>query len=133
METITSSSTPWRGRRPEGKGAVSLPAAGRYLNAPRVQNGLLAKNGLIQPFIPARAFGALDQYAVDDPGADFLKRLFAGAHPVDKPKPNQLNIPSAAGRCCCSSVEVLRLILDKTPAHGGVDHARTMLARKRRR
>jgi hypothetical protein len=26
----------------------------------------LAKNGLIQPFIPARAFGALDQYAVDD-------------------------------------------------------------------
>ncbi len=52
------------------------------------------------------------------PGADFLKRLFAGAHPVDKPKPNQLDIPSAAGRCCCSSVEVLRLILDKKLAWG---------------
>jgi hypothetical protein len=96
----------------KAKGALSLPAAGRYINAPRVQIGLLAKNGFIQPFIPARAFDALDQFAVDDL-ADFLKRLFAGAHPVKKPAPNQLDIPSAAGRCCCSSIEVLRLILDK--------------------
>ena len=96
----------------KAKGALSLPAAGRYINAPRVQIGLLAKNGFIQPFIPARAFDALDQFAVDDL-ADFMKRLFAGAHPVKKPAPNQLDIPSAAGRCCCSSIEVLRLILDK--------------------
>ena len=95
----------------KAKGALSLPAAGRYLNAPRVQIGLLAKNGFIQPFIPAKAFGALDQYPVDDLD-DFLKRLFAGAHPVKKPAPNQLDIPSAAGRCCPSD-EVLRLILDK--------------------
>jgi TniQ len=96
----------------KAKGALSLPAAGRHLNAPRVQIGLLAKHGFIQPFIPARAFDALDQFAVDDLD-DFLKRLFAGAHAVSKPDAYQADIPSAAGRCCCSSVEVLRLILDK--------------------
>jgi TniQ len=95
----------------KAKGALSLPSAGRYLNAPRVQIGLLAKNKVIQPFIPAREFGALDQYATDDLD-DFLKRLFDGAHTVKKPSPDQVNIPIAAGRCCCPSIQVLRLILE---------------------
>ena len=72
----------------------------------------MAKNGFIQPVVPAKAFDALDQFAIVDLDA-FLGRLFDGAHSVRTPKSNQLDIPSAASRCCCSSVEVLRLILNK--------------------
>jgi hypothetical protein len=95
----------------KAKGAVSLKAAGRYFNAPRVQIGLLAKNGFIRPSIPAKAFGAADQYAVDNLDS-FLKGLLAGAHAVKKPTSDQVDIPTAASRCCCSLVKVLRLILD---------------------
>jgi TniQ len=94
------------------KGTLSLPAAGRYLNAPRVQSALLAKHGFIKPFLPAKEFGAVDQFAVDDL-FDFLRRLLAGAHAVRKPQSNQVDIPTAAGLCCCASIEVLQLILDK--------------------
>ena len=52
----------------------------------------MAKNGFIQPFIPAKIFGAVDQFEVTDLKG-FLKRLFAGAHSVKKPKPNQFDIP----------------------------------------
>ena len=96
----------------KAKGALSLQVAGQFINAPRVQIGLLAKHHFIEPFLPAKAFGAVDQYAVDDLEG-FLKRLLEGAHPVRNPDAYQADIPSAAGRCCCSSVEVLRLILDK--------------------
>lgn len=96
----------------KAKGALSLPAAGRYLNAPRVQIGLLVKNEFVKPFIPAKVFGALDQFAVDDLD-DFLRRLLADAVPIKKPDAYQADIPSAAGRANCSSVEVLRLILDR--------------------
>jgi hypothetical protein len=96
----------------KAKGSLSLPAAGRYLNAPRVQSALLAKYAFIEPFLPAKAFGAVDQFAVDDLEA-FLKRLLDGACPVDKPNQNQVDIPSAASLCCCASIQVLQLILDK--------------------
>jgi hypothetical protein len=94
----------------KAKGALSLPAAGRYLNAPRVQIGLLAKHRFIEPFLAAKDFGAVDQFAVADLD-DFLKRLFAGARPVRTPEAGQVDIPSAAGRCCCSSMEILGFIL----------------------
>jgi hypothetical protein len=106
----------------KAKGALGLPAAGRYLNAPRVQIGLLAKNGFIKPFIPARVFGAVDQFATDDL-EDFLRRLLAGANTVKKPASNQVDIPAAAKRANCSAVEVLRLILDKKLAWVGRDAA----------
>jgi hypothetical protein len=102
----------------KAKGALSLPAAGRYLNAPRAQIGLLAKHGFVRPFIPAKIFGALDQFATDDL-QDFLKRLLAGTQAVRKPAPNQVDIPTAAKRGNCSAVEVLRLILDKKLAWVG--------------
>lgn len=96
----------------KAKGSLSLPAAGQHLNAPRVQIGLLAKHSFIQPFIPAKVFGAVDQFAVEDLD-DFLRRLLAGTDPVETPTPNQADIPLAAGRCCCSSIQVLGFILDK--------------------
>jgi hypothetical protein len=104
----------------KAKRALSLPAAGRYLNAPRVQIGLLAKHRFIEPFIPAKVFGALDQFAIEDLD-DFLRRLFAGAQPVTKPDAYQADMPSAAGRANCSSMEVLRLILDGKLAWVGRD------------
>jgi hypothetical protein len=93
--------------------ALSFPAAGRYLNAPRVHAELLARQGFIKPYVPARAFGAADRYAVGDLD-QFLERLFAGASPVRKPKANQQGIPAAAKRACCSAADILRLILDRS-------------------
>jgi len=96
----------------KAKGTLSRSAAGRYLNAPRVQIGLLAKNKFINPVMAATAFGAVDQFAVSDLD-DFLGRLFAGTDIVPTPKPNQADIPTAAARACCSSVEVLHLLLGR--------------------
>jgi hypothetical protein len=96
----------------KAKGALALPTAGKYLNAPRVHIRLLAKRRFIQPCVPAAKFSANDQYAPADLDA-FLRRLLAGAHIVRKPKPNQMSIPAAAKRTCCSAADILRLILDR--------------------
>jgi hypothetical protein len=71
------------------KGAVTLSAAGKYLNAPRVHTHLL------------------------DDLDDFLRRLLQGAHSVRKPKVGQATIPIAAKRACRPAAEILRLILDR--------------------
>ena len=94
------------------RGALSLPAAGRYLNAPRVHIQLLAKRRFITPCLPAADFSANDQYAPADLD-EFLSRLLGGARAVGKPKPGQMTIPSAAKRSCCSAAEIIRLILDR--------------------
>lgn len=83
-----------------------------YLNAPRVHIELLATNGFIKPHVPARAFAAADKYAVADLD-DFVGRLFERAHPVRKPKHNQVSIAAAAKRACCSAEEILTLILGR--------------------
>ena len=93
------------------KGALSLIAAGKYLNAPRVHIRLLAKNRFIVPFVAASAFSANDQYAPADLD-EFLRRLLAGAHAVGKATPGQMSIPAAAKRACCSAADIIRLILD---------------------
>ena len=93
-------------------GAMSFPKAGAYLNAPRVQIELLAKQGFIKPCVPARAFSAADHYAQADLD-EFLGRLSAGAVLVKKPKPRQMNIPAAARRACCSAADILNMILDR--------------------
>ena len=100
------------------KGAMSLPAAGKYLNAPRVHIRLLAKNRFITPCVPAADFSANDQYAIADLD-EFLRRLLDGAHVAGKPKPNQVSIPAAAKRACCSAADIVRLILDRRLAWVG--------------
>ena len=94
------------------KGALSLPEAGKYLNAPRVHIKLIADNGFIVPHLSATAFGAVDQYALADLD-EFLRRLLEDAKPVKAPKDGQVGIPVAAKRACCSAATIIRLVLDK--------------------
>lgn len=91
-------------------GALSLPEAGRHLNAPRVHIDLLTRKGFIKPHVAAREFSAADKYAVADLD-DFLSRLFERAVAVRKPKADQLSIPAAAKRACCSAADILHLVL----------------------
>jgi hypothetical protein len=94
------------------KGAMSLPAAGEYLNAPRVHRALLVEAGILVPCVSAASHGAVDQFAVADLD-EFLRRLIDGAEEVKKPKVGQVGIPAAAKRACCSAAEIVRFILDK--------------------
>jgi hypothetical protein len=94
------------------KGAMSLPAAGEYLNAPRVHRALLVQAGFLVPCLSAAGFGAVDQFAVTDLD-EFLRRLLDGAEEVKKPKAGQVDIPAAAKRANCKAAEIVRLILDK--------------------
>jgi hypothetical protein len=96
----------------KAKGSLSLPEAGKYLNAPRVHIKLIADNRFITPHLSATAFGAVDQYAPADLD-EFLRRLFDDAKPVKAPKDDQVGIPAAAKRACCSAATIIRLILDK--------------------
>jgi hypothetical protein len=91
---------------------MSLPAAGEYLNAPRVHRALLVEAGFLVPCVPAAGFGAVDQFAVADLD-EFLRRLLDGAEVVQRPKAGQVDIPAAAKRACCSAAEIVRFILDK--------------------
>jgi hypothetical protein len=94
------------------KGAMSLPAAGEYLNAPRVHRALLVQAGFLVPLLSATAFGAVDQFAVADLD-QFLRRLLDGSGEVKKPKASQVGIPAAAKRTNCKAAEIVRLIFDK--------------------
>ena len=94
------------------QGALSLPDAGEYLNAPRVHRVLLVQAGFLVPCLSAAAFGAVDQYAIADLDA-FLERLLDGAHAVVTPNAGQVDIPAAAKRACCSAAEIVRFVLDK--------------------
>lgn len=94
------------------KGALPLPAAGKYLNAARSQASLLANGRFIKPCVPGARFSANDRYAIEDLD-DFLRQLRHGAHMVRKPKPGQATIPAAAKRACRSAAEIVRLILDR--------------------
>ena len=94
------------------KGAMSLPAAGEYLNAPRVHRALLVEAGFLVPCVSAVSHGAVDQFAVADLD-EFLRRLLDGAEKVKSLKAGQFDIPGAAKRACCSAAEIVRFVLDK--------------------
>jgi hypothetical protein len=96
----------------KSSGALSLPAAGKCLNASRKQTEMLAQNQFIEPYLPARALSIRDRYATDELDA-FLDRLFAGAEAVRKRRSGMVHIPTAAKRACCSSADIVRLILDR--------------------
>jgi len=91
--------------------AMSLNAAGEYLNAPRVQIRMLFERGFIQPFVVggkqvrSHAFSRAELDA-------FLARLLNGAVPIDSVAQGQANIPDAGRQACCSAPEIINLILD---------------------
>jgi hypothetical protein len=91
---------------------MSLPAAGKHINAPRVHRALLVKSGILAPCLSAAGFGAVDQFALADLD-DFLRRLLDSAEEVKKLKAGQFDIPGAAKRANCSAAEIVRFILDK--------------------
>lgn len=92
------------------KGAISRPTAGKRFNIPRVQMDILVRSGILTPCVPVSA-GVIDRYAPADIEA-FLRRLLAGARTVRTPTRNQKSIAKAARSACCTSTEVVRLILD---------------------
>src|ERR1700676_4568842 len=55
---------------------LSVRKAGEYLNAPRVQRDMLYRTGLIVPRVRGSDYGAVDQFAPEDPGR--LPRPVAG-------------------------------------------------------
>lgn len=90
---------------------LSVQKAGLYLNAPRVQRDMLYRTGLIIPRVSASDHGAADQFAPEDLDA-FLDRLLVGAKPAKSASDARVSIPEAARLACCTSEEIVRLILD---------------------
>jgi hypothetical protein len=90
---------------------LSFAEAIKHLNAPRSQMDVLIKAGFVRPQRQVTGFGAQDRYAVADLD-ELLARLVA--HPtVGRSNHSRFcTIPDAAKRGCCSSGEVVRLILD---------------------
>jgi hypothetical protein len=89
---------------------LSVRDAGDYINAPRVQRDMLYRSGIIVPRIKALEQGAADLFAPEDLD-DFLARLIADAPRVPTAMPNGVDIPTAAKKACCGSVEIVQAIL----------------------
>ena len=90
---------------------LSVQKVGLYLNAPRVRRDMLYRAGLIVPRVSGADHGAADQFAPEDLDA-FLERLLDGAAPVKSASDARVSIPDAARLACCTSEEIVRLILD---------------------
>lgn len=86
-------------------------AAGKYVNTPRIQFDLLHKAGIVTPFI--KAGGVLKDHGFDKHDLDiFLERLIARARSSIPENVDVTQIPTAAKRASCSTVTVVRMILD---------------------
>jgi hypothetical protein len=97
--------------------AMSLNAAGRYLNAPRPVPRLLFENGYIVPFVGDENTGS--DYAFDRADLDaFLARLMGNArHDTE----GLVEIRRAAKRANCSQLEIVDLLLAGRLRRVGVD------------
>jgi hypothetical protein len=105
-------------------GSLSLKQAEAYLNCTRVHTRLLEEHGFIKAAVDAEHRGRLAKHAFAPAGLDdFLERLLAGATPMSDPEPHFVNIPTAAKRACCSSMEIVKLVLDGTVRNRGRDMA----------
>lgn len=92
---------------------LSVRKAGEYLNAPRVQRDMLHRAGLITPRVSGSDHGAADRFAPEDLDA-FLDRLLDGARKVKAAGDGgRANIPDAARLACCTSEEIVRMLLDR--------------------
>jgi len=93
--------------------ALTLTDLETYLGAGRVQARLLVESGILRPAIGSnepdlRSYGFLKK----DMDA-FLEALEADAVPVESADENWLDIPAAAKRANCSSMEIVKLILKR--------------------
>jgi len=94
-------------------GAMSLNDAREYLNVPRPQEQHLLQAGYLQPFAMGGTEILKDHaFAKSDLDA-FLRRLVAGATPLEPGQSDFHPIPAAAQRATCSAVKVVELILDR--------------------
>jgi hypothetical protein len=92
--------------------AMNLRQAGEYLNAPRPHERLLVDAGFIQPFVRGGT-GSLRDFAFAKRDLDaFLERLLERASDEGAIDGTLVPILNAAKRACCSSVEIVHLILD---------------------
>jgi len=94
--------------------SMSLAEAGKYLNAPRVQAQLLYEAGLIVPFIRGGQGDGLKDHAFDQNELDtFLGQLSKQAKRRTVSSKNMFGIPAAAKRTRCSTIDIVRMLLDQ--------------------
>ena len=73
--------------------------------------------GIIEPMFPKRP--DLDHLFRRRDLDEFLDRLFADAVPVDEADADMADIQKAVKRVCCSTIEIVRLVLDRKLAWVG--------------
>lgn len=88
-----------------------------YLGAGRVQTKLLVDGGFIKPMLPKRP--ELDHLFRRRDLDTFLTRLFADAVPVAEPDEDMVDIQRAVKKVCCSTAEILDLVLGRKLAWVG--------------
>jgi hypothetical protein len=95
------------------EGAMSLTKAGVYVNAPRVQIGLLNDHGIIKPFV--RGGGEdIGTYGFARRDLDeFLSRLTTDATELTEADTGLMDIPTAAKAARCSAVDIVSMVLDR--------------------
>ncbi|GEP01725.1 TniQ family protein [Methylobacterium haplocladii] len=82
-----------------------------YLGAGRVQTKLLVDSGLVAPMFPKRP--DLDHLFRRRDLDAFLERMFVDAVPVEDPDEDMADVKKAVKRVCCSTIEIVRLVLDR--------------------
>lgn len=97
------------------KASMPLSVASRYLGAGLVHGRLLVEWGLIQPFVHQSAEHAIKEHRFTKRELDrFLFRLMQDASTAEPADQERLfSIRLAAKRALCSSMEIVRLILDR--------------------
>lgn len=99
--------------REEVTGTLTLKGAAAHLNAPRPQERIILKAGIIKPSGKGSKRGTLrDVFSVADLNR-FLEDLLQDASPATPSDGEVHQIPTAARRANCSSSEVVRLLLDR--------------------
>lgn len=82
-----------------------------YIGAGRVQTKLLVDAGIVEPLFPKRT--DLDHLFRRRDLDAFLDRLFVDAVPVDEPDEDMADIQKAVKRSSCSTIEIVRLVLER--------------------
>ncbi|CAO4139796.1 TniQ protein [Methylorubrum thiocyanatum] len=94
-----------------------MTEVGPYIGAGRVQTKLLVDASIIEPMFPKQP--DLDHLFRRRDLDAFLDRLLADAVPVDEADADMADIQKAVKRVCCSTIEIVRLVLDRKLAWVG--------------
>lgn len=81
-----------------------------YLGAGRTQTKLLVDSGIVEPMFPKRP--DLDHLFRRRDLDLFLDRIFVDAVPVEEPDEDMADVHKAVKRVCCSTIEIVHLVLD---------------------